>query len=251
MTTQVSADPVLDGVYERLYRGRGQRFEDDAAQLARWVLEQLPAARSLVDVGCGTGAHLREFSHWFPSTTGIDLSPRMCELASRASPGSKVLCADMLDLPAEAGSLRADVVVCLTSTVAYAASFDELCSLVGGMARLLAPGGLLAIDPWWTPAQFDEQRVVLDEVFTHPRDFLTRMTACRVEGHAVEHRSEYVVADAASTQPHGRGQRLHLYTPEQYLASIAAAGLLPSHTALPGGFEKRGLFIGRTQKGTR
>lgn len=247
-------DPTVDGVYERLYRGRGQRFEDDAARLARRILMEAPHYRSLLDVGCGTGAHLREMSHWFPRTIGVDASPRMCRLASCASPRSSVLRADMADLPAvfrENGTDRVDVVMSLTSTVAYAATFEELCGLVQGFADLLAPGGLLVLDPWWTPEQFDRQRVVADEVFAGPADSVSRMTACRVEGHAVEHRSEYLLTRGASTLPRGHSQRLHLYSRDQYLASLTAAGLHASHTSLPGGFAHRGLFTGRNQKGIR
>lgn len=61
-------------------------FREERALLAR-LLRSVPEARSLVEIGCGTGT----FSRWFAArglrTLGVDVAPAMLAVARDADPG--------------------------------------------------------------------------------------------------------------------------------------------------------------------
>jgi SAM-dependent methyltransferase len=76
------------------------------------------------------------------STTGIDLSPELVERAQRRHPDIAVRQADVRRLPFEDASF--DLVVSL-STLDHLASLAELAAATEELARVLAPGGTLAL----------------------------------------------------------------------------------------------------------
>lgn len=96
----------------------------------------------VLDIGCGTGAVAREAAKRVGATgrvAGIDLNPRMLEVARRLAPEIEWRQGDAGDLPFEDGAF--DVVVSQ-----YAMMFfpDPVLAL-GEMWRVLAPGGRLAV----------------------------------------------------------------------------------------------------------
>jgi ubiquinone/menaquinone biosynthesis C-methylase UbiE len=80
-------DPAVVEGYEEWYGTRGRRADRlEKALLAR-LLARFPGARTLLEVGCGTG----HFSRWFGErglrVTGLDLSrPMLAEAARLGSP---------------------------------------------------------------------------------------------------------------------------------------------------------------------
>ncbi len=118
-----------------------------------------PKSMSLLDVGCGTGRHLELLAGEFGSVAGLDLSEvQLAAAAERLGPGIPLYHGDMLALGSVLGARPGagrpasfDVMLCLHSSIAYLAGAEELTTAIGEMARLLAPGGTLIIEPWLRP----------------------------------------------------------------------------------------------------
>ena len=70
---------------------------------------------SLLDAGCGTGAVISLLKGKYPDKnyTGIDLSPKMIEVAKRKNSGVSFICGDCEELPFEDNSF--DVIICSQS----------------------------------------------------------------------------------------------------------------------------------------
>ena len=62
-------------------------------------LIQVPPAQAVLDIGVGTGAFGALFEAQGAEITGVDLSPRMLELAAARHPGWRLLEGDFLALP--------------------------------------------------------------------------------------------------------------------------------------------------------
>jgi ubiquinone/menaquinone biosynthesis C-methylase UbiE len=124
-------------------------------QHARWLapdvlaeLERLQP-KSLVDVGCGTGALLGAIVAARPGIRlyGIDLSPEMVALAQRRlGHQADVTVADAETLPLADGGV--DVVTCVDSFHHYPHPDAVLLE----MWRVLRPGGWLVLAEWRLPA---------------------------------------------------------------------------------------------------
>lgn len=100
--------------------------------------------RRLLDVGCGTGKSFLPMLERGWKVTACDISPSMVRLArAKAGDAVRLSVADMRNLP-DFG--RFDLVWTLDDAVNYLLSGEELERALTGMARNLAPSGLLMFD---------------------------------------------------------------------------------------------------------
>src|SRR6266508_168944 len=80
-------------VYDLLYGSR-KDYAAEAAAMTNLIIDRLPGARSLLDVGCGTGEHLKHLSKRF-DTAGVEASAGMVEVARSKLPHVPLEHADM------------------------------------------------------------------------------------------------------------------------------------------------------------
>ncbi|MER6303501.1 class I SAM-dependent methyltransferase [Kitasatospora sp. NPDC001539] len=110
----------------------------------------------IADLGCGPGHVTGWLTGQGASVVGVDLSPRMVELARREQPKAEFRVGDLLALPAADGEFAA--AVALYSVIHLEA--EELLPAFVEMRRVLRPGGVLLVsfhlgdevrrmEEWW------------------------------------------------------------------------------------------------------
>src|SRR5258708_38199589 len=68
-------------IYDLLYTGTGIKdYPAESEGLHAIIQDASPGARTLLDVACGTGAHLEILLRWY-DVGGVDLSPEMLGVA--------------------------------------------------------------------------------------------------------------------------------------------------------------------------
>jgi SAM-dependent methyltransferase len=98
----------------------------------------------LLDVACGTGKSFLPYLDRGYEVMACDISPAMVELAaSKAGDRARLEVCDMRTLP-RLGEF--DFVCCIDDAVNYVLEDDELESTFRGLARNLAPGGVVLFD---------------------------------------------------------------------------------------------------------
>ena len=113
------------------------------------TLERLAQAaglrgRRMLDVACGTGKSFLPFLARGYEVTACDVSSRMLAIAAaKAGDRARLECHDMRRLPV-LGSF--DLVTCLDDAVNYLLSPAELEATLAGIARNLAPDGVVVFD---------------------------------------------------------------------------------------------------------
>lgn len=222
-------------LYDKIYSFKD--YAQEARVLARLVKQRNPAARTLLDVACGTGKHL-EFLRKRFRADGVDILPEFCGLARRRNPGARIFRADMTAL---ALPRRYDAVVCLFSSIGYVRTEPRLRRAVASTAAALAPQGVLVVEPWFTPARWKPGRVsglLVDE----PRLKVARLTASKsVAGESVLE-MHYLMATGEGVKHLREVHRLGLFTSAQMRGAFRAAGLQVSYDRR--GLTGRGLYIG-------
>lgn len=227
-------------VYDLLMRNRGKDYAGESAEVARVVRERNPHATSLLDVACGTGLHLQFYVELFGRAVGLDLSEDMLGLARMQIPGLTVRQGDMRDFRLEE---RFDAITCMFA-IPHLQSATELEETVGCLVRHLAPGGVLVVEPWYSPDEFVPDYVSTDLIRDGTRTIFRVSHSVRDAGRDDRVRMvvHYVEADPASGIRHST-ETLHmtLFTHEQYEKAFAAAGCAVEH--LRGGSSGRGLWV--------
>ena len=93
--------------YDNLYAFKD--YGAASAKLRDTVRDLHPTARTLLDVGCGTGRHLAHLAKDF-SVEGLDVNPELLSVARARNPNVPLHQADMTQFALQR---RFDVVACL------------------------------------------------------------------------------------------------------------------------------------------
>jgi SAM-dependent methyltransferase len=225
---------LYDLFYEwKDYAGEAQKLHD-------MVEVRAPGARTLLDVACGTGRHLEHLRAWY-EVEGMDLDDGLLAVARTKLPGVRLEAADMRDFDL---GRRFDVVTCLFSSIGYVQTPEALRSSVAAMAKHLAPGGLLIVEPWFTPSGFDPTHPTRAVLVERPGLIGVRMNDSRVHGRLSVMDFHYLVARPGRPMEHLlETHTLGLFTDDEYRSAFEAAGLAVEHDGE--GLMGRGLWIGR------
>jgi SAM-dependent methyltransferase len=124
--------------YDRIMGDRSEEVD----RIRSYISRHMPHARSLLELGCGTGALLAGLSGDL-ALTGIDQSPQMLAIAAETVPGANLVRGDMT---AFTFAGRFDVVICMFDTLNHVPSFDGWLSLFSCVHEHLVEGGLFIFD---------------------------------------------------------------------------------------------------------
>jgi SAM-dependent methyltransferase len=221
---------IYDAIYSAI-----RDYPREAAELDRLIQERRPGARTLLDVACGTGAHLEHLAGY--EVEGLDLDPEMLAVARERLPNVQLHEGDMASF--DLGK-RFDAVVCMFSSIGYVRTEDRLRSAIASMARQLEPGGVLVVEPWLSPEVWLDRHV--GAVFVdEPELKIARMNVAEREGTVSMFVFEYLVGTPDGIERFSEPHELGLFRVEQYLEAFRAAGLEADHD--PEGPMGRGLYI--------
>ena len=221
-------------IYDAIYASV-RDYPREAAELDRLIQERRPGARTLLDVACGTGAHLEHLEGY--EVEGLDLDPEMLAVARERLP----------DVPFHEGDMAAfdlgerfDTVVCMFSSIGYVRTEERLSSAIASMARHLEPGGVLVVEPWLSPDVWMDRHV--GAVFVDdPELKIARMNVAQREGTVSMFEFEYLVGTPDGIERFTERHELGLFRVEQYLQAFRIAGLEAEHDQE--GPMGRGLYI--------
>jgi SAM-dependent methyltransferase len=210
------------GIYDLLYVGTGIKdYHAETVELRRIIEESSPGAKTLLDVACGTGAHLAELRQWF-EVQGADLSPAMLAVARDRLPGILLHEADMrtLDL-----GRTFDVVICLFSSIGYVTGSAEMTSAVSRLTAHVAPGGVLILDGWVRPDEWREGARPEPDIAQDRDALVVRLAFSRREGNITNLDMHHLVQTAEGIDYFVEHHRLALTPTKDYVSAVESAGL--------------------------
>ena len=221
--------------YDKIYAFKDYRAEAERL-MAIFKEQQSSGGTRLLDVACGTGRHL-EFLKARYDVEGMDISSELLAIARQRNPGVSFHHADMtaFDL-----GQTFDIVTCLFSAIGYVKTLENLSRAVACMARHLTRGGILVIEPWFTPDAWRPgtvHAIFIDE----PELKIARINTSFVTGRLSIFDLHYVIGTPEGTEHRVEHHELGLFTSEELGAALAAVGLEVSFDRE--GLMGRGLFI--------
>jgi SAM-dependent methyltransferase len=209
-------------IYDLLYVGAGIKdYHAETAELRRIIDQSCPGAKSLLDVACGTGAHLAELRQWY-EVEGADLSPAMLSVAGERLPGVPLHEADMRTL--DLGRFF-DAVICLFSSIGYVTEPAEMGSAVARLAAHVAPGGVLILDGWVRPDEWHDRFRPEPDIAQDDETLVVRLAFTRRERDITNLDMHHLVQTAGGIDYFVENHRLALTPTEGYVSAVETAGL--------------------------
>ena len=212
------------GYYDVIHAGRQRDADVEATMVVAELRRRVPGLRTVLDVGCGTGAHLPGFVAAGLEVTGVDPSPQMLAFAARRAPGVELVEGALpeLDLGPDR---RFDAIVSLFSVIGYLVEDGALARGVAALARHLAPGGCLLVEGWLEPEFWlDTLRFGAESVST-PDLAVARTVRNERDGNLTSLHMRYVAATAEGMATVDEHHVLRLADPVEHEAAFLAAGL--------------------------
>lgn len=222
--------------YDLIYSWKD--YAGESERLHELIQKENPGARSLLDVACGTGMHLVNLKKDYEAE-GLDLNPELLAIAKDRHPEITFHSGDMTDFDIGA---RYDVVTCLFSSIGYVETAERLNRSVLAMARHLAPGGVLIVEPWFTPGVWEagttHALLVEEDELKIAR---VNKSDPAVDGVSVLE-MHYLIGTPQEVSYFTETHRLGLFTVDEYIEAFSRAGLAVVHDDQ--GLMGRGLYIG-------
>lgn len=194
---------------------------------------------NLLDVGCGTGMHIKYFKNDF-SCTGIDINDEMVEVARRKVDGVIFEQGDMIDFNLKT---EFDVILCLFSSIGYVKTYSNLEKTLSNFASHLKKGGVLIVEPWFTKSAF---WVGVPGMTTYDEEDvkIARLNTTKVEGDLSIMEMHYLIAEKNRDIKYFVDiHELGLFETDKTLELMAKANLI-SEFLVDGLMKDRGLLIG-------
>jgi SAM-dependent methyltransferase len=223
--------------YDEIYAFKD--YEGAAGKLRAFVRQHHPEARTLLDVGCGTGRHLEHLRGDY-QVEGLDLNGDLLDIARARCPEVPFHQADMTSFDL---GRKFDVVACLFSAIAYVRTQENLRRTLERIAWHLAPGGLAVIEPWFSPETYWTGTITSNYVDRPGLKIAWMYTSERVDSLSVLD-IHYLVGTPESVEHFTERHELGLFTEEEHRAAFRDAGLVDVEHD-PEGLFRRGLYWAR------
>ncbi len=217
-------------------------YEAEARLLTEQIHTLHPTACTILDIACATGEHARRLSAAF-QVDGIDLAPEFVALAQQKNPEGHFTCADMRDFNL---GKRYDILLCLSGSVGYLQTTENLLEAFRSFRRHLAPGGFILVEPWFTPSRpVSSAEEGLGNVAMVTAETAGQKVCRMVYSRQQRDRSVldfvYLIGNHSGVQLKKERHVLGLFTMAQMTAAFERAGL--NVVYYPGGMSRRGLYI--------
>lgn len=223
-------------LYDLIYHWKD--YGTEAEKLAAFIQQHKRSpGNTLLDVGCGTGKHLEQLRAHY-ACEGLDLDPELLKVAQQRVPDVPLHQGDMLSFDL---GRTFDVVACLFGSVAYTQTAARYQTAVANMARHVAPGGLLIVEPFLFKEDFTPGKIT-SQTAEVPGLAIARMTVSRVKNGTAYFVFNYLVGTSDGIQHLEESHILGIFTRQEYAEPLEAhcAQVIYDEEGLMG----RGLLVG-------
>ncbi len=216
--------------YDLLYRDKD--YAGEADYIAGLIRAYSPNAKTVMEIGCGTGAHAAELAEIGYEVSGVDMSEGMLEAAeSRRSSLSSDIAAKLDFTHGDARTVRLDrkfdVVISLFHVMSYQTSNDDLAAAFRTAGEHVKPGGVFIFDCWYGPAVLRQWPSVTEKELSDDSTEVHRTATpeIHVNENIVDVNYKVIVKDKStdvSETLHETHRMRYLFMPEIELGLFAA-----------------------------
>jgi SAM-dependent methyltransferase len=113
-----------------------------AKHLHQLICEAKPNARTVLELGCGSGSILKYLARYY-DISGLDISGQMLTIAGKKLPGARLYRQDMVNFQIDD---HFDVICCVFDSINHITRFSDWNRVFKNVHRHLLPGGCFIFD---------------------------------------------------------------------------------------------------------
>lgn len=165
--------------YDLLYKDKDYKSESDYVHGI--IQSKNPEAKTILDLGCGTGKHAYEFYLKGYEVTGIDLSDTMLKVAKTLPENSiDFLKADVRNIEL---NKKFDVVVSLFHVLSYQKTNNDVGQFFKSIKKHLKPNGIFICDFWHGPGVMNDKPSLRKKIFENDKYKIIRIAEPAIHYH--------------------------------------------------------------------
>jgi ubiquinone/menaquinone biosynthesis C-methylase UbiE len=224
--------------YDEIYASIDKDYAAEASKARAFIQKHKQSkGKLLLDVACGTGLHASLLSKEY-QVEGLDLDGKILAVAKKKHPKIRFHQGDMTNFDLKR---QFDVIVCLFSSIGYVKTKTRLQKAIKTMSGHLLAGGVLLVEPWFTPEQWHPGRASMTQV-DKPELKIVRMSYSGQRGKISTIEFQYLIGTSKGIEHSVEMHELGLFTHKENIDAFKAAKLDVTHDAE--GLDGRGLYIG-------
>lgn len=224
--------------YDVIYDQSNEKNYAAEAEVILKIIKQHPSIpkESLLDVGCGTGNHLKYFQQWFKAE-GLDISSQMIEMSKQKLPNIKFHLGDMSSFNL---SQSYDIITCLFGSIGWTKTLEKMELSIVNMAKHLNKNGLLIVEPWFTPETW--KNGLLSSSYAESENLaVARMSISSSKDRLSILDFHFLVGSSKGIERFKERHEIGLFTLDEYKTAFNKAGLKANYQI--DGVDGRGLFV--------
>ncbi len=232
---------VFAEYYDKFYLER-KNYEKEASIIEK-IIKKLEVNKTvmLLDVGCGTGEHLKYLASFF-QCKGLDINKRMIEIAKNKVPQAEFRIANMIDFRLDD---KFDVIICLFSSIGYTQSLPKLLKTLRNFFRHLNDDGLVIVEPWVFKKDFKKGHISLDTYVDDELKFV-RMAKSRISSSMWLVFMYYLIGKNQKIEYSTEVHKMLALNYQDYVKVLKSAGFMDIRYLTENLWEGcRGLFVAR------
>jgi SAM-dependent methyltransferase len=162
-------------IYDLLYCIKN--YQKEAQEVISMIKSRHPHCKTILDVGCGTAEHHKYLKNEF-LIDGLDINEEYIRAARTKNEAGSYYVMDMVDFHLKK---KYDVILCLFSAIGYILTMDKVISTLKHINEQLKDGGLVIVEPWFTPDTWHNGRL---HMLSYDRDDIkiSRMNISETNG---------------------------------------------------------------------
>ncbi|MCK4650930.1 class I SAM-dependent methyltransferase [Candidatus Babeliales bacterium] len=163
--------------YDLLYQDKN--YESEANYIDKLIQKYFLNAKSIFELGCGTGKHAMFLAKKGYFVHGVDFSNKMISFAKNIVEEHKDLVGKLNfsygDIRSVCLNKKFDIVISLFHVVSYQLTNDDLKKTFLSAAKHLNKEGIFIFDCWYGPAVLNNKPLVRVKRFENSKLFITRV----------------------------------------------------------------------------
>jgi SAM-dependent methyltransferase len=219
-------DAIRAKIYDAIYaHGSGKNYAAEASEMAAEIKARATDVSSVLGVACGSGLHLVALRDHFPCVEGTETFGAMCEMARQRTGGMAIHLAEAATIDL---GRTFDAVVVLFSTISRPATYLDLVRSLFRLRAHLRPGGVILVDPWYTPEEWHDD-ALSHAVVSSDDGLVVRAIHTSSERRRSTSQITYLYGEPGKgVSVYVESRNLTLFTYREYLDAFAEAGFVES-----------------------